>query len=191
LCRIGGFDSFAARSTGFLRIFGANWPLRCLSVDFDNIFYFCLPTLSVCDFVRSVFLFGWGVKDSTAITISRESSGKCELCSSSLNEPNSPLTSRVSLRILYMPPVYAVISFFSYRYFRSYTYYSLVESGGPLWLFSVYWVDMNLLPFQRMKWEYHLMFWIPSDLATGNHFKRLLVCKAYFKLFQTDRPCTV
>ncbi|KAG6332717.1 hypothetical protein ID866_6371, partial [Astraeus odoratus] len=27
-----------------------------------------------------------------------------------------------------MPPVYAVISFFSYRFFRSYTYYSLIES---------------------------------------------------------------
>lgn len=39
----------------------------------------------------------------------------------------------VSLRVLYMPPVYAVVSFFSYRYFRSYTYYSLAESGA-LWL---------------------------------------------------------
>lgn len=28
-----------------------------------------------------------------------------------------------------MPPVYAVISFFSYRYFRSYTYYDLIETG--------------------------------------------------------------
>lgn len=33
------------------------------------------------------------------------------------------------LRILYMPPVYAVISFFSFRYFRSYTYYDLIETG--------------------------------------------------------------
>ncbi|KAG5729931.1 hypothetical protein E4T56_gene8668, partial [Termitomyces sp. T112] len=32
-----------------------------------------------------------------------------------------------SLRILYMPPVYAIISFFSYRFFRSYTYYSFIE----------------------------------------------------------------
>jgi len=32
-----------------------------------------------------------------------------------------------SIRVLYMPPVYAIISFFSYRFFRSYTYYSLVE----------------------------------------------------------------
>ena len=28
-----------------------------------------------------------------------------------------------------MPPVYAVISFFSYRYFRDYTYYDLIESA--------------------------------------------------------------
>jgi uncharacterized membrane protein len=34
-----------------------------------------------------------------------------------------------SLRILYMPPVYAVISFFSYRFFRDYTYYDLIETG--------------------------------------------------------------
>ncbi|KAJ6593951.1 organic solute transporter Ostalpha-domain-containing protein [Mycena capillaripes] len=34
---------------------------------------------------------------------------------------------RQIIRILYMPPVYAVISFLSYRFFRDYTYYSLVE----------------------------------------------------------------
>lgn len=32
-----------------------------------------------------------------------------------------------SIRILYMPLIYAVISFFSYRFFRDYTYYSLIE----------------------------------------------------------------
>jgi len=40
---------------------------------------------------------------------------------------NSRAEQRQILRILYMPPVYAIISFFSYRYFRSYTYYSLIE----------------------------------------------------------------
>lgn len=35
-----------------------------------------------------------------------------------------------SIRILYMPPIYAIISFFSYRFFRSFTYYSLVEIGA-------------------------------------------------------------
>ncbi|KIK09216.1 hypothetical protein K443DRAFT_671702 [Laccaria amethystina LaAM-08-1] len=34
---------------------------------------------------------------------------------------------RQILRILYLPPVYAIISFFSYRYFRSYTYYSFIQ----------------------------------------------------------------
>ncbi|KAH7925788.1 DUF300-domain-containing protein [Leucogyrophana mollusca] len=41
---------------------------------------------------------------------------------------NRPNEQRQVLRVLYMPPVYAIISFFSYRYFRSYTYYSLIES---------------------------------------------------------------
>jgi len=38
----------------------------------------------------------------------------------------APREQRQVIRILYMPTVYAVISFFSYRYFRSYTYYSLI-----------------------------------------------------------------
>lgn len=42
---------------------------------------------------------------------------------------NKPREQRQILRVLYMPPVYAIISFLSYRYFRSYTYYSLVESA--------------------------------------------------------------
>ena len=41
-----------------------------------------------------------------------------------------------SLRILYMPPVYAIISFFSYRFFRSYTYYSFVEAGTFFFFFN-------------------------------------------------------
>ncbi|KAL0956584.1 hypothetical protein HGRIS_002722 [Hohenbuehelia grisea] len=39
----------------------------------------------------------------------------------------NPRQQRQILRILYMPPVYAVISFLSYRFFRDYTYYSFVE----------------------------------------------------------------
>jgi len=39
-----------------------------------------------------------------------------------------PLEQRQIIRILLMPPVYATISFFSYRFFRSYTYYTLVEA---------------------------------------------------------------
>lgn len=41
---------------------------------------------------------------------------------------NRPLEQRQIIRVLLFPPVYAVISFFSYRFFRSYTYYELVES---------------------------------------------------------------
>ncbi|KAH9485422.1 Transmembrane protein 184C [Psilocybe cubensis] len=39
----------------------------------------------------------------------------------------NPKHQRQIIRILYMPPVYAVISFLSYRFFRDYTYYSFVE----------------------------------------------------------------
>jgi len=42
---------------------------------------------------------------------------------------HNPAEQRQVLRILYMPPIYAVISFFSYRYFRSYTYYDLIETA--------------------------------------------------------------
>ncbi|TDL18236.1 DUF300-domain-containing protein [Rickenella mellea] len=38
-----------------------------------------------------------------------------------------PPEQRQILRILYMPPVYAIVSFFSYRFFRSFTYYELAE----------------------------------------------------------------
>ncbi|KAF8908770.1 DUF300-domain-containing protein [Mucidula mucida] len=40
-----------------------------------------------------------------------------------------PGEQRQVIRILYMPSVYAIISFFSYRFFRDYTYYSLIEVG--------------------------------------------------------------
>ncbi|KZP10495.1 DUF300-domain-containing protein [Athelia psychrophila] len=39
-----------------------------------------------------------------------------------------PLEQRQIIRILLLPPVYATISFFSYRFFRDYTYYFLAES---------------------------------------------------------------
>ncbi|KAF9032362.1 organic solute transporter Ostalpha-domain-containing protein [Panaeolus papilionaceus] len=38
-----------------------------------------------------------------------------------------PAQQRQILRILYMPPIYAIISFFSYRFFRDYTYYSFIQ----------------------------------------------------------------
>ncbi|EKM50991.1 uncharacterized protein PHACADRAFT_187607 [Phanerochaete carnosa HHB-10118-sp] len=42
---------------------------------------------------------------------------------------NNPGEQRQILRVLYMPPVYAVISFLSYRFFRDYTYYDLIETA--------------------------------------------------------------
>ncbi|KAI0750457.1 organic solute transporter Ostalpha-domain-containing protein [Fomes fomentarius] len=41
----------------------------------------------------------------------------------------NPGEQRQIIRILYMPAVYAIISFFSYRFFRSYTYYELIETA--------------------------------------------------------------
>ena len=38
-----------------------------------------------------------------------------------------PSQQRQIIRILFFPPVFAIVSFFSYRFFRSYTYYELVE----------------------------------------------------------------
>ncbi|CAO1634055.1 unnamed protein product [Sympodiomycopsis kandeliae] len=40
---------------------------------------------------------------------------------------NRPSQQRQIIRILFFAPVFAIISFFSYRFFRSYTYYELVE----------------------------------------------------------------
>ncbi|TBU25288.1 organic solute transporter Ostalpha-domain-containing protein [Dichomitus squalens] len=45
-----------------------------------------------------------------------------------------------SIRILYMPAVYALISFFSYRFFRSYTYYDLIECGTAFLLLLIEYV---------------------------------------------------
>jgi Organic solute transporter Ostalpha len=85
------------------------------------------------------------------------------------------------LRILYMPPVYAVISFFSYRFFRSYTYYSLVETStlvlsvpisfktNPCMACAVYEVCYNLSLFKSY----------PLKVAQGHHNKRILVGSAF------------
>jgi hypothetical protein len=42
---------------------------------------------------------------------------------------NKPLEQRQVIRVLLFPVVYAIISFFSYRFFRAYTYYELIEAG--------------------------------------------------------------
>ena len=48
-------------------------------------------------------------------------------CGRLIMRPDPPVH---SIRVLYMPPVYAIISFFSYRFFRDYTYYSLIRIGA-------------------------------------------------------------
>ncbi|KAF9443865.1 DUF300-domain-containing protein [Macrolepiota fuliginosa MF-IS2] len=53
----------------------------------------------------------------------------------------NPPQQRQILRILYMPPVYAVISFASYRFFRNYTYYSFIQIGTRL----LFYVPSSLL----------------------------------------------
>ena len=64
-----------------------------------------------------------------------------------------------SIRILYMPPVYAVISFLSYRFFRSYTYYSLVEVAYEVCLFfKVHFSDVKI------------------DCISGCYYQRIPVC---------------
>lgn len=42
---------------------------------------------------------------------------------------NKPLEQRQIIRVLLFPPVYAVVSFLSYRFFRAYTYYELAEAA--------------------------------------------------------------
>lgn len=55
-----------------------------------------------------------------------------------------------SIRILYMPAVYAIISFFSYRFFRSYTYYDLIECGAYM-VFDTRSIWPTLFDFQHMR----------------------------------------
>ena len=69
-----------------------------------------------------------------------------------------------SIRVLYMPPVYAVISFFSYRYFRDYTYYELIETGASclyLWSSAPDFSSIRIGYPQRLSVSY------PADLAKG------------------------
>ncbi|KAJ7703145.1 DUF300-domain-containing protein [Mycena rosella] len=74
----------------------------------------------------------------------------------------NPRQQRQIIRILYMPPVYAVISFLSYRFFRDYTYYSLVE---------VVYEALTLSAFLLLLIEY------VADSATGHTAENALARK--------------
>ncbi|KAF7428646.1 hypothetical protein PC9H_007873 [Pleurotus ostreatus] len=67
---------------------------------------------------------GWAIAGAcTLVTVIISSISVLKHCRNYTN----PTQQRQILRILYMPPVYAIISFISYRFFRQYTYYSLIE----------------------------------------------------------------
>jgi len=67
---------------------------------------------------------GWAIAGAcTAVTVIISLFSVLGHCRNYTNR----IQQRQIIRILYMPPVYAVISFLSYRFFRDYTYYSFVE----------------------------------------------------------------
>ncbi|KAH9954598.1 organic solute transporter Ostalpha-domain-containing protein [Russula dissimulans] len=68
---------------------------------------------------------GWAIAGSCALaTVIISAISVLQHC----RNYTKPAEQRQIIRILYMPLVYAIISFFSYRFFRSYTYYSLAEA---------------------------------------------------------------
>ncbi|KAF8476290.1 DUF300-domain-containing protein [Russula ochroleuca] len=68
---------------------------------------------------------GWAVAGAcTVVTVIISAISVLQHC----RNYTKPAQQRQIIRILYMPPVYAIISFFSFRFFRSYTYYSLAET---------------------------------------------------------------
>ena len=109
------------------------WPKKTrvhtahASADCHHLCHYCSQSLPVCH--------------DLAFDIPRASSHGPVTIPSALNSDKctpipsplfcSPLRASgvLRIRILYMPPVYAVVSFFSYRFFRDYTYYSLGETS--------------------------------------------------------------
>ncbi|KAJ7647284.1 DUF300-domain-containing protein [Roridomyces roridus] len=74
----------------------------------------------------------------------------------------NPRQQRQIIRILYMPPVYAVISFLSFRFFRDYTYYSLAQ---------VVYEAFTLGAFMLLLIDY------VADSATGHRAENAMVRK--------------
>ncbi|KXN88394.1 hypothetical protein AN958_07376 [Leucoagaricus sp. SymC.cos] len=75
----------------------------------------------------------------------------------------NPPQQRQILRILYMPPVYAIISFASYRFFRNYTYYSFIQIAYEARLLSLLSVYLFLLLIEYV-----------AATAVGNSAERAL-----------------
>ncbi|KAF8151369.1 DUF300-domain-containing protein [Crassisporium funariophilum] len=68
---------------------------------------------------------GWAIAGGCAVLV-RSTSSLFNIKHRIRNYTARPQQRQI-LRILYMPPIYAIISFFSYRFFRDYTYYSFIQ----------------------------------------------------------------
>lgn len=53
-----------------------------------------------------------------------------------------------------MPPIYAIISFLSYRFFRSYTYYEFAEVGMSLVRF-VFLIKSLMFVFSSLRGDFY------------------------------------
>lgn len=93
---------------------------------------------------------------------------ECMLHRRILKSLHEPTTCCVSLRVLYMPPVYALISFFSYRFFRDYTYYDLIETGERYWAVFRSW--LLLTDPYSLRGEF-----CPSEVYPKAVFRRLTI----------------
>lgn len=71
-----------------------------------------------------------------------------------------------------MPPVYAIISFFSYRYFREYTYYEFIEVGEWIHVLETIFADHVVLAYE-VRLKYFFVFlgysYTPSRLSRSAH----------------------
>ena len=97
-----------------------------------------------------------------------------------------------SIRILYTPLVTAVISFFSYRFFRSYTYYSLVEIGALHSFVS----ETNPDPVHSIQGMLELVIFCQHQhaelmITQGYHSKRIPVSSRWHSHPRTVRPLTL
>lgn len=100
---------------------------RLLSI-VQTVIISIISVLSHCRFVLLQWHLEMLLNSMSEITRIRSINDRCKQIAPSLVcLDNLSLLCRI--RILYMPPVYSVISFLSYRFFRDYTYYSLIQVG--------------------------------------------------------------
>lgn len=146
-------NSAALEQTTFFNKDGINWTphtigwsiaggcalLVCLSWPINNLAcpHFLPQTLfisivSVLKHCRYVFLV---IAVVVTLTLHTETtrillnSAKCMTTSCTVRICLIHSLNLDRLRILYMPPIYGIVSFLSYRFFREYTYFELVQVG--------------------------------------------------------------